>query len=169
MRIRPVLKEQDGRVGTNPEGDIAFLAQGVEFEGIIKYDGTLRIDGRVKGEIITEGTLVLGETAVMDAEINAGNVISAGKINGNVTAVSTVHLYASAVLNGSVRTSILMIEEGAMLNGNCKMDKVEGCLETDVPSGDPHSELLGDRQQQRFEVTVQEQNKDDSRDGWQRI
>lgn len=130
-------KEERDRVGTNPEEIIAFLGKGTEFKGVITYDGTVRIDGKVEGEVITKGTLVVGETAVMDVEITAGTVVSGGRINGNITASSKVHLLSPAVLNGSIRTPLLIVEEGVKFNGNCEMGKPEEAMVSGLALGGP--------------------------------
>ncbi|HEY5648431.1 MAG TPA: polymer-forming cytoskeletal protein [Nitrospiria bacterium] len=103
-------------------GDIiAFLGKGTEFKGVITYQGTVRIDGRVEGEIITEGTLIVGETASIQAEISAGTIISGGKIVGNITATEKIQLLPSAVLEGSMKSPVVAIEEGVRFNGSCQM------------------------------------------------
>ncbi|HEY4485775.1 MAG TPA: polymer-forming cytoskeletal protein, partial [Nitrospiria bacterium] len=100
---------------------IAFLGKGAEFKGVITYHGTVRIDGLVEGEIITEGTLIVGDSAVIHAEISAGTVISGGKISGNVTALEKIQLLPSAVLEGSIKAPLLVIDEGVRFNGSCQM------------------------------------------------
>jgi cytoskeletal protein CcmA (bactofilin family) len=77
----------------------------------------------VEGEIITEGTLIVGEGAVINAEISAGTVVSGGKIAGNITAMGRIQLLPTAVLDGSVKTPLLIIEEGVRFNGNCQMNR----------------------------------------------
>ena len=118
-------RDEREKLSANSEEIIAFLGKGTEFKGVITYDGTVRIDGRVEGEVITKGTLVVGESAVIDAEITAGTVVSGGRINGNITASTKVHLLAPAVLNGSIRTPVLIVDEGVKFNGNCEMGKPE--------------------------------------------
>src|SRR5437867_11268276 len=70
--------------GQDPEARedevIAFVGRGVEFKGVITYNGTVRIDGRLDGEIHTEGVLLVGQDAVITAQVTAGTVISRGKI-----------------------------------------------------------------------------------------
>jgi cytoskeletal protein CcmA (bactofilin family) len=116
-------RDERDKMGVSPEEIIAFLGKGTEFKGMITYDGTVRIDGKVEGEIITKGTLVVGESAVIDAEITAGTVVSGGRINGNITASTKVHLMSPAALSGSIRTPVLIVEEGVKFNGNCDMGK----------------------------------------------
>jgi cytoskeletal protein CcmA (bactofilin family) len=89
-------------------------------------------NGRVEGKVISQGTLVVGESAILDAEIDAGTVVSGGTINGNIIATHKVHLLPSAVQTGYIRAPILIIEEGASFNGNCEMGKVGEPLEAAV-------------------------------------
>jgi cytoskeletal protein CcmA (bactofilin family) len=112
----------------DPGGDeiIAFLGKGTEFKGVITFHGTIRIDGHVEGEIITEGTLIVGEGAIINSEISAGTVVCGGKIAGNITAMEKVQLLPTAVLDGSVKTPLLIIEEGVRFNGNCQMSRTTG-------------------------------------------
>ena len=119
-------REDKDRKDAGGEEIIAFLGKGAEFKGVITYTGTIRIDGHVEGEIITEGTLIIGEGAVINAEISAGTVVSGGKIAGNITAMEKVQLLPTAVLEGSIKTPQLIIEEGVQFNGNCQMNRPGG-------------------------------------------
>lgn len=116
-------RDEKDRKDTASHEIIAFLGKGTEFKGVITYHGTIRIDGRIEGEIITEGTLIVGEGAIIHAEISAGTVISGGQITGNITAIEKIQLLPTAVLDGSIKTPLLMIEEGVRFNGHCEMDR----------------------------------------------
>lgn len=116
-------REEKDRKDTSGNEIIAFLGKGTEFKGVITYHGTIRIDGHVEGEIITEGTLIVGEGAVINAEISAGTVVSGGKIAGNITAMEKIQLLPTAILDGSVKTPLLLIEEGVRFNGTCQMNR----------------------------------------------
>lgn len=107
------------------ENVIAFVGKGVEFKGIISYNGTVRIDGVLDGEIHTEGTLLVGEEAVLTAKVSAGTVVSKGKITGDIMAKEKIRLLAPAVLNGSVKTPMLSMEEGVLFNGSIEMSRAE--------------------------------------------
>lgn len=118
--------DETGQDGTAPTEDvIAFVGKGVEFKGTITYNGTVRIDGILDGEIHTEGTLLIGEEAVLTAKVSAGTVISKGKITGDITAKEKVRLLSPAILNGSVKTPTLSMEEGVLFNGNIEMARAE--------------------------------------------
>lgn len=107
------------------ENVIAFVGKGVEFKGVISYNGTVRIDGVLDGEIHTEGTLLVGEEAVLTAKVSAGTVVSKGKITGDIMAKEKIRLLAPAILNGSVKTPMLSMEEGVLFNGNIEMSRGE--------------------------------------------
>lgn len=104
---------------------IAFVGKGVEFKGVITYDGTVRIDGQLDGEIHTEGTLLVGEEAVITAKISAGTIVSKGKITGDIVAKEKIRLLSPAVLNGSATTPMLSMEEGVLFNGSCEMARAD--------------------------------------------
>ncbi len=118
-----MTKEKD-RKETAVSGEIiAFLGKGTSFKGVISYEGTVRIDGNVDGEIITKGSLVVGETAEIKAEIEVGSLVCGGSINGNIVAFEKVELIAPAIVTGTIKTPILVIEEGVRFNGTVDMGK----------------------------------------------
>jgi cytoskeletal protein CcmA (bactofilin family) len=102
---------------------IAFLGKGTSFKGVITYEGTVRIDGNVDGEIITKGSLIIGESAEIKAEIEVGTLVCGGAINGNIVAYEKVQLIAPAMVSGTIKTPILIIEEGVRFNGTVDMGK----------------------------------------------
>lgn len=99
----------------------AFLDESTEFKGILAFEGVLRIDGRLEGEIVTGGTLIVGETAEINADITAASVISRGRIVGNVSASRRVEVHSNSTLIGNIKTDILVIHEGAIFEGRCEM------------------------------------------------
>ena len=108
------------------EETLTFLARGFEFKGILIFDGTVRIDGVVTGEIHTKGTLILGEHALIVGDVSAGTIISAGRINGNVTGREKVKLVSTAALMGTITTPLLDVEEGVRLKGKCEAQGLRG-------------------------------------------
>jgi cytoskeletal protein CcmA (bactofilin family) len=99
----------------------AFVGKGVEFKGTISYSGTVRIDGLLEGEIRTDGTLLIGEDAVIQAKISAGKIVCKGKITGDVVAKESMKLRVPAVVTGSVKTPMLSMEDGVLFNGGLEM------------------------------------------------
>ena len=108
-------------ISDKPEDISAFVGKGVEFKGTISYSGTVRIDGYLDGEIHTDGMLLVGEDAIIQAKITAGTIVSKGKITGEVVAKECIKLRAPAVMNGSVKTPVLSMEDGVLFNGALEM------------------------------------------------
>ena len=81
----------------------------------------LKINGEFKGSLDTKGTLTIGETAHVEANLRGENIVVAGKIKGDVTAHKMLVLMPSAVVTGNISTPKLNIVEGAVFEGTCRM------------------------------------------------
>ncbi len=101
----------------------AFLGDGTEFEGLLSFDGTVRIDGRFKGEIQTNDTLIIGESGHVEAEVKAGQCIIMGGMVGNVRAAGKVEVSSTGKVTGNLFTPVLIVQEGASIEGNVSMKK----------------------------------------------
>jgi cytoskeletal protein CcmA (bactofilin family) len=99
------------------DDNITLLAKGVLLKGEIHVEGTVRIDGRLDGEIQTKGHVIIGEDGLVQGTITAGTVVCSGRIKAKVTANDRVQLLKTATLIGEVLTPILIMEEGAKLQG----------------------------------------------------
>lgn len=104
----------------------AHLGQGSRVEGKLSFDGSVRIDGQVDGEITAKETVIVGDTAVLTAQIQASTVIVHGRVQGDVTARKLVELRAPARLIGNLSTPSLIIHEGVTFEGHCNMGVEEG-------------------------------------------
>jgi cytoskeletal protein CcmA (bactofilin family) len=102
-----------------------FLGEGTELEGELKLCGTLRLDGHFKGKISGEGTLIVGEGAKIESDIHVSHILNRGEIQGNVIADERIEIHAPGKVIGSIQTPILVIDEGAIIEGNCRMRKTE--------------------------------------------
>ncbi|HLZ32781.1 MAG TPA: polymer-forming cytoskeletal protein [Nitrospira sp.] len=129
QEAKQAVETAEGTESTTPPanegaGDIiAFVGKGVEFKGTISYSGTVRIDGFLDGEIHTDGVLLIGEEAVIQAKVTAGTIVCKGKITGDVIAKDRVKLRAPAVFNGSIKTPVLSMEDGVLFNGGLEMSQ----------------------------------------------
>lgn len=99
----------------------ALLGKGSEFEGKLTFEGTVHIDGRFTGEIFSEGTLIIGEGAEVQAEIRVGSVAVYGNVTGNIIAADAVELHAPASLRGNITSPALHIDKGVFFDGSCQM------------------------------------------------
>ena len=103
---------------------MTYLGKGAQFKGVLTFEGTTRVDGEIEGEIITQGTLIIGESGVIKAQVTAGTVVVGGRITGNIHASEKIQLLHNSVVTGSLTTHSIIIEDGALLNGICEMQTV---------------------------------------------
>ena len=106
---------------SEPGGLTAFIDQGSSFEGKLSFKDTVRIDGHFSGQITSENTLVVGESGVIEANVRSQVVIVSGTVAGDVVATSKVILHKTAHIDGNVQTPSLVMEDGAILNGELRM------------------------------------------------
>ncbi|HPM70108.1 MAG: polymer-forming cytoskeletal protein [Smithellaceae bacterium] len=99
----------------------AVLGKGAEFSGKLIFNGSVRIDGDFQGEISGQGTLVVGEGAVVKANINVQNVYINGDVQGNIDAKNKVHIHSTGKFSGDIRTTAFVMEEGAFFDGTSSM------------------------------------------------
>lgn len=103
---------------TSPD---TLIAEGTEIEGKITFSGTALINGRLQGEIVSSDSLVVGEKGVLNASIRAGVIHISGEVVGNVNASERLELHDHCRVYGDVEAPIVIIEEGALLEGQCRM------------------------------------------------
>jgi len=95
-----------------------------KMEGNLKFNTStnLRISGSFVGELETKGTLTIGEKADVKAKIIKGeNIKILGKVNGNIKSSKRLELSPPAMVIGNIEAPILVINEGAILKGDCQM------------------------------------------------
>ena len=86
----------------------------------------LRINGNFEGNLNTKGNLMVGESAKVRADIVGESIVIAGTVTGNISAAKELKLISPASVVGDIKTPVLSIEEGAVIEGNIKMQFKEG-------------------------------------------
>jgi len=99
----------------------ALLGSETECEGKLSFEGAVRVDGKFSGEISSEGTLIIGEKAVVKAEVRAGIVLVYGETQGKLVAKERLEAYAPARILGDIQTPILVFGEGVIFQGSSQM------------------------------------------------
>ena len=127
-----MFKRKRKPVGGN--GLTAFIDEGSEIEGRYTFSGTVMLNGRFKGEISTTDTLIIGDKGVMNGDVRAGQVLIRGEVVGNVSAAERVELKRTARVFGDVEAPVVVVEEGVLFEGHCRMTKAN-----------PNTELLPTR------------------------
>ncbi|HXU90267.1 MAG TPA: polymer-forming cytoskeletal protein [Methylomirabilota bacterium] len=101
----------------------AFLDEACQIDGKFTFSGTVMINGRLHGEIHSNDTLIVGEKGVINASIRAGVVLISGEVIGNVEGVERVELRGGARVSGDVEAPIVVVDEGVMFDGHCRMTR----------------------------------------------
>jgi cytoskeletal protein CcmA (bactofilin family) len=111
----------------------AFLGEGTEFEGKLIFTGAVRLDGKFKGEILGKGTLVVGQGARIEADINVDSLMVGGDVRGAVEVRERMEIDTTGKFYGNIRTGIFVIHEGGLFEGNCQMEKGTAAKTTEKP------------------------------------
>jgi cytoskeletal protein CcmA (bactofilin family) len=94
------------------------------FKGELSSDEDLRFDGTLKGHLYIDGaTLTVGETATVDADVRAKQVIVQGTVQGSIAASDRIELTATAKVNGTLIAERVLIADGASFNGGVYMGR----------------------------------------------
>jgi cytoskeletal protein CcmA (bactofilin family) len=96
-----------------------LISSDVSIKGEVSFDGSMRIEGKVEGKIQSKGKISFGQGAQVVAEVQVGEAKIEGTFKGNLTAASRIELAATAHVLGDVRSTKLVIAEGATFVGNC--------------------------------------------------
>ena len=103
----------------------SVIDQGCELEGRLTFVGTLVLNGKFRGEIFSSDTILVGETGQLEAEVQVGVAIVSGQVIGNIIARERVELRGSARIFGDIVTPVMVLEEGVVFDGRCKMKTEE--------------------------------------------
>ena len=107
-----------------------FLDQGTNVTGELQFAGTLRIDGNFHGSIAAGDILVIGEHAVVHADITVGEIEIHGRIFGRIEAKRRVEVFPTGRIRGDVHSPMLVMQPGAIFDGRSFMS-------ADSSSGSP--------------------------------
>jgi cytoskeletal protein CcmA (bactofilin family) len=106
-------------------GGATFVDSGADFQGTLRLRQDFRIDGEFRGAIVSEGSVIVGEAAAIEANVHAREVVIGGAVVGNVVASRQLTLRAGARLHGDIETACLQVEKGAVFNGRTTMVRPE--------------------------------------------
>ena len=117
----------------NKSGELnGFLDRGSSFRGELEFEDTMRIDGRFNGKIMTKNELIVGESAQIEGEIHAGRIAISGTVVGKIVAAQRVEIHRNGKVYSDIDTPALIIEEGAIFQGNCVMGDKKPALVTNI-------------------------------------
>lgn len=121
------------------EGTLSgFVGGGTVVTGEANFKAMMRVDGHLSGRISsTSGTLIVGANGKVDANIEVAVAVIHGTINGDIIATQRLELGRAAKVNGNIQTPSLIIEQGAMFEGSCKMLQMATAAEKTKKKDEP--------------------------------
>jgi cytoskeletal protein CcmA (bactofilin family) len=117
--MEPDSKFKKLKMGANGKGINTVIGRGSVSEGRFRVETGVRVDGVLKGELISSGTLIVGESGVIEADVKVNDALVSGRIVGTLEATEKVHLQAHAAFVGRIKTRTLIVEEGAIFKAEC--------------------------------------------------
>ncbi len=123
----------------NLEENNVYLGKHSFFEGRLKLEGVFRLEGKVQGEIFHNGTLIMSETGIVKGKVEVSVLILNGMVEGEVNAKERIEIHAKGRLFGTISTPALVIQDGGVFEGNCKMgmkpheESIREGVESQVP------------------------------------
>lgn len=107
--------------------DFGLIGRGIEVIGDISFADRLQVDGKTQGKVTSDnGTLIVGESARIEAQIDVGVCVVHGLVQGNLIARSKLEIRKTGRVQGDVITPVLLVEEGAVFNGAIRMSQETG-------------------------------------------
>ncbi|MEA3398792.1 MAG: polymer-forming cytoskeletal protein [Patescibacteria group bacterium] len=102
-----------------------IIGPSIKVKGNFHGQGNIIIEGEVAGSIKTDNNLLIGNKAIIAANIESKEAKIGGKITGNIKVKGYLEITSSAKIYGDIEAATLSIEKGATLNGKCIMGKNE--------------------------------------------
>lgn len=141
---------KDGRLS-------GFVGNGTTLNGEMNFQAMLRVDGQLTGQIVSEnGTLIVGATGRVEANIMVFAAVINGIVKGDIIAAEKIELGRTAQVIGNIQSPRLVMEDGAILEGNCAMIKareISEKRETETARAAGNSAAL-DMTTQKNEATI---------------
>lgn len=119
----PAAQPQRASSSYNMTSSKNVLSSDVEIKGTIKFSNDLIIDGKIEGEVSSDGSLTVGENALIKGEIKTRSVVIFGKVEGNISVSERCELKSNAIQVGDIEAGTLSIEEGATFVGASRVGR----------------------------------------------
>lgn len=106
---------------TKKEG-ITVIGKSITIKGELSGEEDVKIEGRVEGRVIVKRNLLVGQTGMIEADIEAETISIAGTVIGNLKAGSKVEIVSTGKMTGDIKAPRVIVAEGAHFKGNVDMD-----------------------------------------------
>jgi cytoskeletal protein CcmA (bactofilin family) len=116
-------KKKAAKVTSKASDLSAYIDEASTIEGKYTFSGTVMLNGKLTGEVWSNDTLIIGEKGVVHASIRAGIVLISGEVRGDILGTDRVELRGTARVFGDVEAAVIVVEEGVIFEGHCRMTK----------------------------------------------
>ncbi len=111
-----MIKEKNREVEVS-----SIIGKDLKITGDVSCENGIKVDGDLVGNITCKSLISVTTSGKIDGNLDCSNCIIAGIINGGITAKNTIEVKKSAKITGDIKAVTLIVEPGAILNGNCTM------------------------------------------------
>lgn len=105
----------------NTSPSVNIISEGTKLKGNIHAVADIRIGGIVNGEAISKGKMIITGKGRVTGNVTSADADIAGKVEGEVKVSNKLILRKNAIVDGNIYTKTLIVEEGAQINGSCRM------------------------------------------------
>ena len=125
---------------------ITLLDRGCEFTGKLSFEGVVRIDGVFQGEVFSHDHLIIGDGAVVEANVEIGEIEIGGSFKGQILARDKVIVHSTGRIQGQIQTKEIEVRPGGVIDGSIEMTPLREAVrephETLLPMGPDRSTAL---------------------------
>jgi cytoskeletal protein CcmA (bactofilin family) len=122
-----------------PADSISLLSKNVRIEGEVQGPENLHVEGYLKGAVVLSGDIFIGNTGIVEADVEAKNIVIQGELSGNVKAHQQLEIHPTGKLIGDCTAASIDIKEGAVFEGRSNM------IRASVTAADPSPASTGNR------------------------
>jgi cytoskeletal protein CcmA (bactofilin family) len=119
-------RQTETRPASPNDAILSIIAAGTRVVGDWEGPGLIKVDGRVEGSISGPRQIIVGRDGSVQGNVQAAEVILAGTIDGSLVATERAELHGTATITGDVQTRVIVVHEGARINGTVRMTSVAG-------------------------------------------
>ena len=109
------------RANNSGEAMLSIIASGMRIVGDIESAGVIKVDGHIDGSVSGARQVLIARGGAIHGNIHADEIVIGGLVAGAVVATERLELQETAVVNGDIETTSIVVLEGAKINGSVRM------------------------------------------------
>lgn len=100
---------------------VALIPLGCRIVGTVELCGQVQIDGEIDGDLASTGEIIIGESAIINANIATNRIRVFGQVNGDIIAHEKLEFLAGACVKGNISSPVVSMQDGVVFIGRCIM------------------------------------------------